>query len=260
MPPEPPASAEPSESLRPDRRELAGTTWPAIPTGSTVFVPLGSTEQHGPHLPMSTDTTVAVAVARGLAALLPGHVLVAPPIAFSASGEHAGFPGTVSIGAEVLDAVLVETVRSLSLWAARTVIVNAHGGNVPTVARAVERMRSEGHAVSWVACATPGGDAHAGRTETSLLLHLDPAAVRLADAEAGVTTPIETLLPQLMVGGVRSVSPSGVLGDPTGASAAEGRELLAAMITAARNELSVAIEDEFGDARTGTAHVDGDLR
>lgn len=213
-----------------------------------MLVPLGSTEQHGPHLPVSTDTIVAVAVADGLAARLPGPVLVTPPIAFSASGEHAGFPGTVSIGAAVLDAVLVETVRSLTLWAARTVIVNAHGGNVATVTRVVERMRSEGHAVSWVACAAPGGDAHAGRTETSLLLHLDPALVRLADARAGDTTPIERLLPTLMIGGVRSVSPSGVLGDPAGASAAEGRDLLTAMIEAAYATLGEALGEAFGTA------------
>lgn len=217
----------------PAGRDLGRTTWPAVPGGSLVLVPLGSTEQHGPHLPVSTDTVIAVAVADGSAAALPAPVLVTPPIAFTASGEHAGFPGTVSIGAEVLEAVLVETIRSLSRWAARIVFVNGHGGNVPTVSRAVTRMRSEGHAVSWVPCAVPGGDAHAGRTETSLLLHLDPSAVRLDEATAGNVRPIGQLLPQLVAGGVRAVSPSGVLGDPAGASAEEGRELLAAMIAGA---------------------------
>ncbi|WP_375400425.1 mycofactocin biosynthesis peptidyl-dipeptidase MftE [uncultured Amnibacterium sp.] len=218
-------------------RDLGRTTWPEVPAGSLVLVPVGSTEQHGPHLPVSTDTVIAVAVADGVAAALPAPVLVTPPIAFAASGEHAGFPGTVSIGAEVLQAVLVETIRSLSLWAARIVLVNGHGGNVPTVSRVVAQMRSEGHAVSWVPCAVPGGDAHAGRTETSLLLHLDPSAVRLDEATAGDVRPIEQLLPQLVAAGVRAVSPSGVLGDPAGATPAEGRELLAAMIAGAVDAL-----------------------
>lgn len=221
----------------PGGHELGGARWPSIPAGPLVLVPLGSTEQHGPHLPFSTDTIVAVAVAQGLAAALPGPVLITPPIAFGASGEHAGFPGTVSIGAEALAAVLVETIRSLTLWAARTVLVNAHGGNAQTVARVVARMRSEGHAVSWVPCAA-GGDAHAGRTETSLLLHLDPDAVRISEAVAGDPTPIERLLPRLVAGGVRAVSPTGVLGDPTGASAEEGRVLLDAMIAGALDAIT----------------------
>jgi creatinine amidohydrolase/Fe(II)-dependent formamide hydrolase-like protein len=73
---------------------------------------------------------------------------------------------------------------------------------------------------------TPGGDAHAGRTETSLLLTIDPAAVRLHLAEPGRTEPITTLLPRLRAEGVRPVSSNGVLGDPTGANAEEGRALL----------------------------------
>ena len=76
-----------------------------------------------------------------------------------------------------------------------------------------------------------GGDAHAGRSETSLLLALDPAAVRLELAEAGCTEPLESLLPRLRAEGVRPVSSNGVLGDPAGASADEGRALLGALVT-----------------------------
>jgi len=75
----------------------------------------------------------------------------------------------------------------------------------------------------------PGGDPHAGRTETSLVLHLAPEAVRLDRVEPGDTRPWAELAPAVTAGGVGAVSPNGVLGDPTGASAAEGAELLAGL-------------------------------
>jgi creatinine amidohydrolase len=75
----------------------------------------------------------------------------------------------------------------------------------------------------------PGADAHAGRTETSLLLALAPASVRLDEAEPGDTRPLAEVMPELRSGGVAAVSRSGVLGDPRGASAAEGERLLAAL-------------------------------
>ncbi|WP_405651184.1 creatininase family protein [Streptomyces sp. NBC_00019] len=110
-----------------ERGALGDSVWPAVPTGALVLVPVGSTEQHGPHLPFDTDTTVAHAVARRTADLLPGPPLVAPPLAYGASGEHADFPGTVSMGHEALRAVLVELTRSLSLWAGRVLFANGHG-------------------------------------------------------------------------------------------------------------------------------------
>jgi creatinine amidohydrolase len=216
--------------------ELAQSTWTGVPEGAVVLVPVGSTEQHGPHLPLHTDTVVAEAVARLAARRLAGGepdpgpaVLIAPALAFGASGEHAGFPGTVSIGHQALSAVLVELVRSLALWAGRTVFVNGHGGNAPTLAAAVRRLRGEGHSVDWAGCELPGADAHAGRTETSLMLHLAPELVRLDAAEPGDTRPIAELLPELRAGGLRAVTANGVLGDPAGASAAEGSAILEAM-------------------------------
>jgi creatinine amidohydrolase/Fe(II)-dependent formamide hydrolase-like protein len=83
--------------------------------------------------------------------------------------------------------------------------------------------------VAWFPCGVTGADAHAGRTETSLMLHVEPGRVREGRAVAGDTTPIAELLPRLRAEGVRAVSPTGVLGDPAGASAEEGAELLAGM-------------------------------
>lgn len=210
--------------------ELATATWTELPERPLVLVPIGSTEQHGPHLPLETDTLVATAVARELAGRIGGWAT--PAVSIGASGEHHGFPGVMSIGTSALRLVVVELVRSLSLWAGRVVLVNGHGGNVPAVTRAVDQLHVEGHAVSWVACVADG-DAHAGRTETSLVLHLAPELVRKEHAEPGETRPLAEMLPDLVAHGVRWLSPNGVLGDPTGATAAEGAELFETMVETA---------------------------
>jgi mycofactocin system creatininase family protein len=209
---------------------------PEVPS-ATVLVPLGALEQHGPHLPLDTDARVATAVARRAAAD-DSALLVAPPLAYGASGEHEGFPGTLSIGHEALRAVLVELGRSASRWASRLVFVNGHGGNLPTVPDAVAQLRHEGRDATWWPCVPAGGDAHAGRTETSILLALDPGSVRMDAAEPGATAPLAELLPALRAGGVAAVSPNGVLGDPTGANAPEGERLLAEMTAALRTCLA----------------------
>ena len=205
---------------------LADLTWPeaAERSAAVLVVPLGATEQHGPHLPVSTDTDVAVALA-GRVAARP-DVVVAPALPYGASGEHAGFAGTLSIGQQALERVLVELVRSASASFRRVLLLSAHGGNAVPVARVVQRLQAEQHDVlAW----SPRwrGDAHAGRTETSVLLALGRRV--LADrAQAGATAPLAELLPALRRAGVAGVSPNGVLGDPAGASADEGGQLLAA--------------------------------
>jgi creatinine amidohydrolase len=227
--------------------ELARATWPTVPTdGTLVLVPVGSTEQHGPHLPLSTDSVIARAVAERVAPRLPGAVLVAPTISYGNSGEHAGFPGTLSIGHEALKLVLIESVRSLTLWAARVVFVNGHGGNVRTLGEAVSQLRAEGHDVAWTGCAFPDGDAHAGRTETSVMLHLAPQDVDTAAAAPGNTRSIAALMPALVAGGVRSVASNGVLGDPTGASAKEGRDLIDAVVDVTLRRIVAARTDRRG--------------
>lgn len=209
---------------------LSRLSWPELPDRPMVLVPVGSFEQHGPHLPLGTDTTIAVAVAEGAAARLGDAVLVAPPIGYAASGEHQSFPGTISIGDEVLRSVLVELVRSLATWCGRAVFVNAHGGNLRSLSGAVGQLRREHHQVAWVACETGNGDAHAGRTETSLMLHLAPDLVNTAKAVVGNTAPLADLMPAMVASGVAAVSPSGVLGDPTAATAADGARILRQMV------------------------------
>lgn len=225
---------------------LGDLTWPDIPDRPMVIVPVGSTEQHGPHLPLNTDTVVATAVAKAVAARIDDPVLVAPAISYGSSGEHQSFAGTVSIGAEALRFLIVELVRSQSIWAGRVVLINAHGGNIAALAAAVRQLAAENHDVAWLPCVIGGGDLHAGRMETSLMLHLRRDAVRLERRAAGDTRPLAEILPLLKTGGVRAVSPSGVLGDPIGAGAEEGRRYLRQMVDDALHRILEGVRDENG--------------
>lgn len=206
---------------------LADLSWPDVASraaaGAILAVPVGATEQHGPHLPLSTDTDIALALCDRLAAVR--DVLVAPAVAFGSSGEHAGFAGTLSIGQAATELLLLELGRSAAETFRRLLFVSAHGGNAAPVARAVARLRAESRDVEvfrphW------DGDPHAGRPETALQLALRPAGVRMDRAAAGDRRPLGEVLPLLREGGVRAVSRTGVLGDPTTATATEGRMLL----------------------------------
>lgn len=208
-------------------RALADLAWPDAELGapgSVLLVPVGATEQHGPHLPLSTDTDIAMALAERAAERMAGMV-VAPALPYGSSGEHADFPGTLSIGQGATELALLELCRSASHSFDRTILISTHGGNTAPVRAAVARLRFEGRdVIAW----SPSwkGDAHAGRVETSVMLALDPDRVALERAEAGNVDPIERLFADLVESGVRPLAESGVLGDPTGASAEEGEQLL----------------------------------
>ena len=263
---------------------LGSCTWPELWHAAPrplLVVPIGSCEQHGPHLPLDTDTRIAVALANGLAdayagpgsgqpspdrqspspdrqspspdrqsqgrsaetaparpAANPPALVIVPPLAISASGEHGGFPGTLSIGSTVFEQVVTELVRSAD-WSGGVVLVNGHGGNAVAVNRAVATLRHERRRVLAWWPRDRDGDAHAGITETSLMLAIAPQLVRLDATEAGRTEPIGVLAEQLARDGVRAVSPNGVLGDPRGATVAHGRALL----TKLRIDLIAAVDE-----------------
>jgi creatinine amidohydrolase len=209
--------------------------------GALLAVPVGATEQHGPHLPLSTDTDLAVALCARLAVARPG-VLAAPPLAYGASGEHQDFPGTLSIGIQALELLLVELCRSATRAFSRVPLVSTQA--TPPGRRAERRLRAESRDIlAWLPVWE--GDAHAGRDETSLELALVPGRVRPGRAEAGNTRPLAELMPELRRSGVRAVSPNGVLGDPAGASAAEGAALLGRLLA----DLQAAV-DAWEDRQT----------
>jgi creatinine amidohydrolase len=242
--------------------KLSTAHWPDVEAAARrlLVVPVGSLEQHGAHLPLDTDTRIAAAVAERACAGRAG-VGLAPAIAIGASGEHAGFPGTLSIGHVSLSTLLVELGRHASLHWPAMLLVNGHGGNVAAISDALGKLRAEGrdchvwHAgvrPAMLAAAQASGadapgqadheslpgqaramllpDAHAGRVETSLMLALAPGDVRLDAAARGETRPLTEIMTDLRTRGVRQVSPNGVLGDPAGASAAEGETLLALLV------------------------------
>ena len=219
---------------------LGDLTWTDLDGRRPLLVlPLGSCEQHGPHLPLDTDTRIATALA-GAAVARRDDAVLGPVLAIGASGEHAGFPGTLSIGTDVLVDVLVELVRSSDAFRA-TVVVNGHGGNTDALRRAERTATDEGRDLRVWSPTVAGGDAHAGHTETSLLLALAPDAVRADAIGRGDDTPLDRLLDRLREEGVRAVSPSGVLGDPTTASADEGRELFDRLVA----DLVACLDDWF---------------
>ena len=200
----------------------------AGPTPSPILlVPVGSTEQHGPHLPISTDTLIAEEIVERAIHRTDG-LMIGPTIGVTASGEHAGFPGTLSIGTTVMRDLALELGRSAD-WAAGIVFVNGHGGNHAPVNSAVATLESEGrHALAWWPRWPRRGDGgpadlHAGRIETSLLLAIDPGLVRLELAAPGTDVELDDLRER----GVLAVAPSGVLGDPSGASGGEGERFIA---------------------------------
>jgi creatinine amidohydrolase len=221
--------------------EIAQARWTECEDVPVLLVPVGATEQHGPHLPLGTDTAIAATVATRSG--LP----VAPALPYGASGEHESFPGTVSIGTEILAAVIVELGRSACRFARRLVLVNGHGGNVGALRAAVALLRSEGRDVAWFPCGVPGADAHAGHHETGVMLALAPDTVRPDLVAPGNTAPLRELMPAISAGSVRDVSPSGVLGDPTGATAGEGAETVSVIVAA----LVTAVERWAVDDATG---------
>ncbi|HTO00496.1 MAG TPA: mycofactocin biosynthesis peptidyl-dipeptidase MftE, partial [Microthrixaceae bacterium] len=153
---------------------LGEMTWPEVADGKILVVPTGSCEQHGPHLPLDTDTRIAVALAEELAGRVDG-VVVAPAVAIGASGEHQAFSGTLSIGTLAFETVVVELCRSALPPAGSlhpspfdgVVFVNGHGGNIEAFNRALPLLNSEGRQVFAWHPRVVGGDSHAGRTETS---------------------------------------------------------------------------------------------
>ncbi|NOX23834.1 MAG: mycofactocin biosynthesis peptidyl-dipeptidase MftE [Actinobacteria bacterium] len=209
---------------------IADCTWPEIAEvahRSDILICAGSLEQHGPHLPLDVDTVIGAELARRWARGSPDR-LVAPALPLGASDEHLGFPGTISIGTSVTADLVIAAVRSCSIFRS-VVVLSWHGGNADALAVAETILVSEGRHVSFWRPSVPG-DAHAGRIETSIMLAIAPDRVRLHLAAPGTTDSLASLMSTLRSDGVRSVSPSGVLGDPTGASPEEGEALLDAVL------------------------------
>ncbi|MFD1149575.1 creatininase family protein [Saccharothrix hoggarensis] len=217
---------------------LPDTTADVRARGATVAVlPVGSHEQHGPHLPLATDTVVAWEVARAIADAHPVQLL--PPVTISCSHEHAAWPGTVSISARTLHAVVLDVAESLRRSGVpNLVLVNGHGGNyvLSNVVQESEGMALFPGSADWAAARAAAGletssraDMHAGELETSILLHTHPDLVK-SGYETGDHLADDR--PHLLTRGLAPYTPSGVVGRPSLASAEKGRDVLAALVGA----------------------------
>ena len=215
-------------------------TWPEVPRNACVVIPVGSFEQHGPHLPLDTDTQIAAHLCT-IAAHGINSVVIAPPLSITASGEHAGFPGTMSIGTEALTTVIVELVRSCD-WAMGVILVHGHGGNLAAVQRATTLLHSEQRNIASWWPRIQGADAHAGHTETSLMLAINPQSVRLDKVVIGNVQPMSELQHNLQTQGVKAVSENGILGNASTATAEHGEKMLAALTNNLRSFIHTTYE------------------
>jgi creatinine amidohydrolase len=235
----------------------ATTTDAAAVDTELAVLPVGSTEQHGPHAPLATDTLNAVAVAQAGADAYDGEVVVAPALPYGISAEHRRFSGTVWLGPDTFRAVVREVVESLAShgWN-RVVIVNGHGGNTDAVREIAAEIsrREDAHvaAFTWFEAVGEHGSrmGHAGPLETAMLRQHHPSLVhedRIADAAAKAADRWGE-----WVSGVNLAHDSdeftanGVVGDPGEGDAALGAELTTLAAEALAELLDAIAERPLG--------------
>jgi creatinine amidohydrolase len=206
---------------------------------SVAVLPVGSFEQHGSHLPLSTDTIVACAIAEAVSEEYKLFLL--PPITIACSHEHAGFTGTVSISAATLYQVIRDVQSSLEQQGIRKLaLVNGHGGNyvlgniVQEANVGERRMALFPHRDDWDHARKAGGlttssheDMHGGELETSILLRKSPESVRPGFEDADHVASERT---HLHVVGMSGYSDSGLIGRPSLATKEKGQLLLADLV------------------------------
>lgn len=172
------------------------------------------------------------------------EVFIAPTVPVSASDEHIGFIGTLSAGTEATASMLAGIARSAASWSRGTLFVNGHGGNADALTSVRAMLQRDGiaHDMWWPRLPDDAlGDLHAGRIETSVMLHIAPETVDMSKATPGATGDPSALIATMREGGVAAVSPNGVIGDPTGANAANGE----AVFVRWTSELATTIESRL---------------
>ncbi|WP_116998547.1 creatininase family protein [Desertimonas flava] len=226
----------------------------ALGPGSTVVLPLGAIEQHGPHLPLTTDLLIAEAVATAAVERVGEEldVWLLPGLAYTKSNEHAWAPGSIWLSPTTMLAVLDDIGRSLALTPAkRLVFLNGHGGNSALAGVANRELRLHHGLMTFLthpgvppdqgglsAEHEYGMGVHAGHDETSIMLHLAPELVDMSAARRSIPEHLAGNRYVRFGGTVsfgwvsKDFADDGVIGDPTGADAEHGKVLFAAAVDA----------------------------
>ena len=230
---------------------LAALTSAELESGSErlVVVPVGAIEQHGPHLPLDTDTLLAISVAEAIVARAPG-TLLGPTLELGCSSHHSAFPGTVSLSTQTFVGIVVDVCRSLTRADLTVVLLNAHGGNRAQLDVALTELAGEGMrayvftywqlledvVVDELGDAAANACGHACALETSLMQYLHPEHVRESAIPAGGTPPAwpdPHMFSREAVRVVRpfdEIRPDGVIGRPSLATPELGRRLFEAAV------------------------------
>lgn len=218
-------------------------------------LPVGSTEQHGPHAPLGTDTLIADAIAEAGAAAYDGEVVIAPAIPIGIAEEHRAFAGSLWVSPDTFRRYVRETIVSLAAHGFdQVVVVNGHGGNIGALREVCARVTRDGDATAipftWFeAVDTPQPMGHGGALETAFVIHLRPDLVhegRIQEARNGAADRWGE-----WVGGTNlaydtdEFTGTGVVGDPTGGDADLGAELLAEVAATLADVLAAIGEREW---------------
>ncbi|SEM76667.1 creatininase family protein [Streptacidiphilus jiangxiensis] len=218
----------------------ATTTDERSRAAKVAVLPVGSFEQHGSHLPLSTDTLMACGISEALARAY--GLLLLPPITIACSHEHAGWPGTVSIRSQTLTMVITDVAASLQESGVdQLVVVNGHGGNY-VLANIVQEANTTGprmalfprredweHARAAAELVSTGHeDMHAGEIETSVLLYLWPELVRDSYPQADHVAD----RPHMLIHGLGAYTPTGVVGRPSLGTPEKGKAVVEALTAA----------------------------
>lgn len=238
---------------------------------SVLILPIGSVEQHGPHLPLATDHLVASEAAQAVAARCGTELdlWLLPPLTVSKSNEHAWAPGTLWLGPSTLLSVVNDIASSAATTGARRLVfLNAHGGNTALLVVACREVRlSQGLQTFLLhpflpadhggrSTTAPAGELgmgiHGGHDETSMMLHLRPDLVNMSLATRRVPDRLAENRHVRFGGSVPfgwtadDFGPDGHIGDPTGATAEQGRELFEGAIEMLCEQLVEVAEFDFG--------------
>ena len=254
------------------RRALAELRAPSIASkldeGSILVLPIGATEQHGPHLPFSTDSVIAEAVAAATVFEVGADVdaWLLPPLAFTKSNEHAWSAGTFWLSARTLLSVLEDVGRCVAATPARRLVfLNGHGGNSSLLNTTCRELRLQFGLQTFLAHpslppdhggASPeeelGMGIHGGLDETSLMLHLRPELVDLVAGFRNLPEPLAANRHVRFGGAVsfgwlsNDFGPSGLIGDPTGATPERGKILFDGAVHAFAEALAEVARFDFG--------------